>query len=60
MFETFDVLDAMFVVCLINYSGWAVAVFKSNIEQNKHGFKMANIILWSFVVFALVCKICVD
>ena len=45
MFETFDVLDAMFFVCLINYFGWAVAFFKSNTEQNKHGFKMTNIIL---------------
>ena len=59
MFETFDVLDAMFFVCMINYFGWAVAFFKNKTEQNKHGFKMANIILWSFVAFALVCKICV-
>ena len=29
MFETFDVLDAMFFVCLINYFGWAVAFFKN-------------------------------
>ena len=57
--ENFGAFEIMFVVVVLNYFGWAVAFFKNNSEQNKHGFKMANIIMWSFVAFALVCKICV-
>lgn len=57
--ENFGAFEIMFVVVVLNYFGWAVAFFKNNSEQNKHGFKMANIIMWSFVAFALVCKFCV-
>lgn len=57
--ENFGAFEIMFLVVVLNYFGWAVAFFKNNSEQNKHGFKMANIIMWSFVAFALVCKFCV-
>lgn len=57
--ENFGAFEIMFVVVVLNYFGWAVAFFNNNSEQNKHGFKMANIIMWSFVAFALVCKFCV-
>ena len=57
--ENFGAFEIMFVVVVLNYFGWAVAFFKNSSEQNKHGFKMANIIMWSFVAFSMVCKFCV-
>lgn len=46
--ENFGALEFMFVVVVLNFFGWAFVCFKNNSEQNKHGFKMANVILWVY------------